>query len=245
MMLLPADVNSAFSLLRNELPDPNQELFRSEFLLFRKLPIELRLKIWRSSFPAERRVNAWIDLNGCRSVHFPGRLISACVSRESRAETLKHYQVFQQSGLNRRYHDVRQSDLGRRRCSYFRIHGLLTCVLSRDAQQNSNQVNHSPVGLRFCTLFEGLFRNATREFFPLIGTLRLILDLRKARTVIFDGWLLNLHGLSELQVIGIVGQKYTLQSQRNSVSDIEHCKATVENFFERYPEYSMPKVTIQ
>jgi len=51
--------------------------------MFRKLPVELILKIWRYTFPLERRISAWTDSQGKLFIHFPECLISAYVDREA------------------------------------------------------------------------------------------------------------------------------------------------------------------
>jgi hypothetical protein len=73
------------------LPDPNQDLSiqtLSEFTLFPKLPLELRQKIWRHTFPKGRHYSS--DVWFLRAPEHP---ISSQVSRESRDETLRHYHV--------------------------------------------------------------------------------------------------------------------------------------------------------
>jgi hypothetical protein len=81
------------------LPDPNQDLFiqaLNEFIIFPKLPLELRHKIWRDTFPKGRnfyQTRLYVDLpNWCRR-QLPRPPISSRTSRESRDETLRHYKV--------------------------------------------------------------------------------------------------------------------------------------------------------
>ena len=96
----------------NPTPPKSDSLTRSEetvtlsseplatFTLFPKLPIELRLKIWRASFPRGREVNfAAVRPNASRedevtSMEDDSPLpATLSVNRESRHETLKHYLV--------------------------------------------------------------------------------------------------------------------------------------------------------
>lgn len=85
----------------NPVANPDNESHRS-FTLFPKLPIEIRLMIWRSTFPR----NGSFDLHDLASRPFPQErhpsgfepLFSApptlYANRESRQETLKHYFIF-------------------------------------------------------------------------------------------------------------------------------------------------------
>jgi 2EXR family len=78
------------------LPDPNQDLSiqtLSEFTLFPKLPLALRQKIWRDTFPKGRNFyqNQLYDNVCLRQVPRPP--ISSQISPESRDETLRHYKI--------------------------------------------------------------------------------------------------------------------------------------------------------
>jgi hypothetical protein len=105
------DTKSTFALLSFELPDPDQELFiqlgngLSVFTLFQKLPLEVRLKVWRSAFPRSRKrfldyIPDGSEYDGDYSPEtekaflqhkfdpLPSTLL---INRESRAETLRFY----------------------------------------------------------------------------------------------------------------------------------------------------------
>ena len=113
--------NHSMKLFELELPDQGQLLFSQtllsdleEFQLFSRLPIELRIMIWRLSFPPGRKVV--LELNPCyscetftafqlqgRAIAEPAPLhdrrtelphpVTLHTNRESRQETLKHYRV--------------------------------------------------------------------------------------------------------------------------------------------------------
>lgn len=89
-----ASIPFSHMVLLHELPDPHAELHvqqhLNDFQVFPELPIEIRLKIWRATFPKGRTLN--FD-----KVPFPCRLpppITHRVNRESRRETFAHYQIF-------------------------------------------------------------------------------------------------------------------------------------------------------
>jgi hypothetical protein len=94
------DLAESLSLLR-VLPDPDQELYiqkLSEFTLFPKLPIEVRLMIWDFSFPNTTHFATccWSMPSYGLGVPFSFRRYSPSTSRvniESREETLKYYHV--------------------------------------------------------------------------------------------------------------------------------------------------------
>lgn len=69
---------------------------RAKFTLFPKLPLELRLKVWRESFPAGRHVS--LATNSGPPPRLP---TSLRVNRESRAETLRFYVVLFRSDLRK------------------------------------------------------------------------------------------------------------------------------------------------
>jgi hypothetical protein len=84
----------ALYFLQNELPGPNEELYLLTFRLFPKLPLELRLMIWRKSFPEARRIRMFA--NGSdhpRQFKLPIPPIASRINRESHRETLKYYQI--------------------------------------------------------------------------------------------------------------------------------------------------------
>ena len=107
------------ALFANEMPDSDQELFSpgvkdlNIFHFFPKLPIEVRLAIWRLCFPAPRKVNLRPTkssfgkrdpecLNGliygrwtsCRSISQHMQLpVTLYVDKESRSETLRKYRI--------------------------------------------------------------------------------------------------------------------------------------------------------
>jgi hypothetical protein len=97
------ELSNNFSALLFELPDPDEQLFCQSphtFWLFSKLPLEIRLNIWRQTFP--RRTH--MIFNGpykpwpCLRVrHTPLPPVSSRVNFESRQETLRHYKFFQTS----------------------------------------------------------------------------------------------------------------------------------------------------
>ncbi|KAJ5046765.1 uncharacterized protein L3040_003993 [Drepanopeziza brunnea f. sp. 'multigermtubi'] len=85
--------------LVGNLPDPGQELFiqldRSKSLqeleTFPKLPVELRLMIWRLSFPPSRLVRLHPTFNSSQDP-LP---VALRVNQESRREGLRHYYMVQ------------------------------------------------------------------------------------------------------------------------------------------------------
>jgi hypothetical protein len=84
---------------QEDLPDSHSDLFHHKDLVFTKfpkLPPELRLRIWRDTFPEEiRKFKIDPRVAGGR----PGRLLKASnpitlrINDESRAETLRYYKV--------------------------------------------------------------------------------------------------------------------------------------------------------
>jgi hypothetical protein len=95
---------------RIQLPDPDRHLlpqYPSQFTVFPKLPIELRLNIWKHAFPAPRHVELVgscvfgpVDFLGTRGTQhrklnhlqneFP---VTLSINSESRQETMKHYKL--------------------------------------------------------------------------------------------------------------------------------------------------------
>lgn len=107
------DSFATLSIFEDELPDPNQVLYiqlgkpLDVFERFPKLPTEIRLKIWRLSFPEGR--NMCLDT----SYIFEGFLedwykhhlrrpfpIALHINQESRSETLRHYVILYQSDVS-------------------------------------------------------------------------------------------------------------------------------------------------
>jgi hypothetical protein len=100
-LLLDLQEHALRLTLFDELPDKERELFPGKsFLLFSKLPLELRRKIWRATF-TPRHVDLsiydcvvtprprWsINIDKHRLPYLP---ITLSVNRESRAETLQYY----------------------------------------------------------------------------------------------------------------------------------------------------------
>lgn len=91
-----------------ELPQPssfdhpivNDDSLRS-FTLFPKLPIELRLKIWRSTFPRNRSIDLhkWAMARTYKFLEEGEGLpapVTLYVNSESRQETLKHYFILRE-----------------------------------------------------------------------------------------------------------------------------------------------------
>ena len=85
-----------------ELPDPETELFLELsknldiFTSFPELPLEIRLEIWRLTFPGPRTV--CLDPCDCRDYRESHRSfpISLQANHESRQETLQHYVIIPQ-----------------------------------------------------------------------------------------------------------------------------------------------------
>ncbi|KAH6674697.1 hypothetical protein B0J14DRAFT_20040 [Halenospora varia] len=108
-----SELDNAMLLL--QLADPNQTLTEQNlhplngFTLFRKLPLEIRLYIFRLTFPSTRRMDlrdfrldyedGWNNCAGDPSKFNFGKPhrysipVALHVSQESRTETLKHYRV--------------------------------------------------------------------------------------------------------------------------------------------------------
>jgi hypothetical protein len=77
------DTSSSSTSIFNEFPDPDQVLAiqrgknTETFTCFPDLPIEIRLKIWRYSFPAPRAINLHPRCQGCcvhETAGFPDEL---------------------------------------------------------------------------------------------------------------------------------------------------------------------------
>ncbi|CZR68831.1 uncharacterized protein PAC_18731 [Phialocephala subalpina] len=102
-----------FSAMVYELPDPNQELsiqlFKplDVFHPFPELPIEIRLRIWRLTFPKHRNMNLdpcyglrtrdmakWLRPRTIRELP-----VTLCINQESREEALRHYTILYQGDL--------------------------------------------------------------------------------------------------------------------------------------------------
>lgn len=127
-MLDSAHAEYTLPLLKNELPDPSQELFHSDFPLFSSLPVELRLKIWRHTFPPTRCIVTFAEKD-VKNVCFPGPLTIAWVNQESRAETLKHYQLME-----------KRSSLYQTHQYNVKVRGTANFFLSRNGKENIIQV---------------------------------------------------------------------------------------------------------
>jgi hypothetical protein len=69
-----------------------------DFHPFPKLPIELRLQIWRETFPKAR--NVYLGVQCCNRRPCADLPVMLMVSRESREETLRHYIIFSQLEVN-------------------------------------------------------------------------------------------------------------------------------------------------
>jgi hypothetical protein len=89
------------SVLAFELPDPDQDLFvqhpgrgATQFPRFSELPTEIRLMIWRAAFRGPKLIPLIAQWYTRSLTYRPPHPITLHVSRESRAETLKHYMVF-------------------------------------------------------------------------------------------------------------------------------------------------------
>lgn len=101
-------IENTWLWLAEELPDAKQELFPQplhlpwrdtllEFHIFPKLPIELRLEIWRATFPRRTIfLNIWTRYESARTMALWIVNISPSlgINSESARETLRHYQVF-------------------------------------------------------------------------------------------------------------------------------------------------------
>jgi hypothetical protein len=113
-----------------ELPDPEIQLYiqlgkdLDSFTLFQKLPLELRLKIWRSTFPKPRFVSLGRSCIGpsCKVCHHEVQRdqhtplpVTLGINSESRIETLKCYTVVLRQGER----EERGQKDKRRRLIYF------------------------------------------------------------------------------------------------------------------------------
>ena len=99
------------ALLLHELPDPEQDLFLQhsngpqEFTFFPKLPLEIRLSVWRSAFPAPRHVNLspflvkpsgrLFSQDSRRQTGLP---ITLRINHESRADTKRFFHFVPRHG---------------------------------------------------------------------------------------------------------------------------------------------------
>jgi hypothetical protein len=93
----PDDIAEKLSLLALEMADPEQDLSIQQpgcgattFTCFPKLALELRLMIWRATFPRGRKVKLPAQL---RSFTYYGPPLPSTLmtNQESRTETLRHY----------------------------------------------------------------------------------------------------------------------------------------------------------
>ncbi|KAK0101130.1 hypothetical protein ONS95_012889 [Cadophora gregata] len=99
------DISDRLAKFTLELPDPNEQLIvqqwsSNKFSFFSKLPLELRIMIWKASLPRGRLVNLNNEMTqlfctshkrGACGTPFP---VSLHVNQESRRETLRCYQIF-------------------------------------------------------------------------------------------------------------------------------------------------------
>jgi hypothetical protein len=130
--LLLGHGNTALDLLK-ELPDPEQELFCSEPPGFPRLPIELRLRIWRSTFPRTRCILAFTK-RVHKNVRFPEPITAAWINQESRLETLRYYQLMERSNsFEENQYQVK-------------VYGPVNFMLSRNNKENVIQIQdeHTP-----------------------------------------------------------------------------------------------------
>ena len=85
-----------------------------------------------------------------------------------------------------------------------------------------------------------------RDFFPFIGMLKLMLNLREIWSSDFEGWLENFVRLLVIQLTGITPRcEGDILGVSYQLIDIEVCKLDVENFYEECPSISMPKIAIR
>jgi hypothetical protein len=94
------ELSNNLSALLFELPDPDEELFCQSphtFWLFSKLPLEIRLNIWRQTFPRRTHIMFTGPYRCLTLRHTPAPPVSSQVNFESRQETLLHYKVPQLS----------------------------------------------------------------------------------------------------------------------------------------------------
>jgi hypothetical protein len=92
------DIKDLLDVFHFELPDANQEMFYqypSTFHPFPKIPLEIRIMIWRETFPRSRHTWAFRlgNMSCCDILQYPLPPITACINQESRSETLRKYQV--------------------------------------------------------------------------------------------------------------------------------------------------------
>ncbi|KAE9374350.1 hypothetical protein N431DRAFT_455124 [Stipitochalara longipes BDJ] len=91
-------------LLQNELPDRKQELYRPNFHSFPRLPLELRLMIWQRALPGPRGIWTFAKTQDHPvQAYFPKPPIMSSINRESRLETLKHYHIFEDVRIIKRF----------------------------------------------------------------------------------------------------------------------------------------------
>ncbi|PMD43223.1 hypothetical protein L207DRAFT_526419 [Hyaloscypha variabilis F] len=96
--------NDNLYLLQNELPDLKQELYRPTFHFFSQLPLELRLMIWQRALPGPRGIWTFAKThNHPAQARFPKPPNISSINRESRSETLKHYQIFEDVRIIKRF----------------------------------------------------------------------------------------------------------------------------------------------
>lgn len=89
------DMDSSMSKSKGDEQPTEDGQQRGAFECFPRLPIELRLKIWRHCEPGPRVIDIKVDENMRRFITAARTPISLQICQESRAETLRTYEVLQ------------------------------------------------------------------------------------------------------------------------------------------------------
>jgi 2EXR family len=241
------------ALLQSELPDPHQDLFFQPlhtFHEFRNLPVEIRLLIWRRTFPRTRYMR---QIPGAKSTHhictlqYPPAPVSSLVNNESRSETLKEYQILTHSELA----DAR-ARMERRRLLF---EGGVLWNRSTDVLQARwlsiafCEVHHLMMGDMFVREGKDFLRNleiielTVTDWAPDFFSSELCPPLTEQNGI----WIEDMTGLSELRLIPKTRRNSPPHQQFNN----ERAKQCIENLDKSFrslaaknPNQTIPRIVI-
>jgi hypothetical protein len=157
------ELTESLNLLR-VLPDPDRELYiqkLSEFTLFTKLPVEVRLMIWDLSFSSTTHfaTTCWSMPSYLLGAPFSFRRYSPATSRvnvESREQTLKHYHVVKLSSENSCLKWWHPSLAGRHTFTYFNPNTDAFMTTGVDIEVFNKEVIGSPSWLNLLAAIKTL-----------------------------------------------------------------------------------------
>jgi len=251
-----ADSIHTLALLQDEFPDPEQELYfqrlpTTTFHLFPKLPTELRIKIWRHTFPRTRCITIFDggyrrgpfgsgpENNPCQHaayVRFPVPPIAYCINRESRYEALKRYQY-----LNPQASRVTPE------FDWVGIAGSSGGFMSREKEENILQSDSYKI-LRypfFGHFFKRYFGDRSKDFFAAIGILEL--GVGSWYTWHFGPNVASFHlELVGLSLVRLIDDKWGRPRDRVEFSDqaAQECIARFVLSYEDEPALKVPEIVL-